>query len=1016
MREKVYLKLKDGLGTVLLLMMVWLTGVGSVKAQPGFTVDDPLVLKGGEQYDVSGHVFKDLYASFTAPSDGVLTLSLSGTDLLNQYTDNTYTTLVEPRLNYVNNSCELEMKAGDTYYFGRSFLLNANSISVEFGKEGAALELKGVSPAEGETLYATHANVSFSFNREVSYEEATLTVGDKTQKIEPVSVGTSVLFDLGDIMMQMYEEGSLKKGDDMVIALKGMRNATKSAEIFGKDGTCSVTLKAGAKPVSLVASVNTPGNGMDVFKSYIMSGKQGMVQLQFDGPLDTSKKPTATLTYGDVEAENGFYQEALDVQFFGDNMVAVKVHSKLRRHKDMLPDYSGAAFEQIALKVGGLYSADGQMIYSGLQGSVGACSFQYPYEEVKADIAVAFDDLENSESIDGLDALTIWVQGDEYVRYDGVKFDFVVNGQTESVVVKDIEKTEDAENEGASILKVAVPSHAADAGSKVTVSFVGLEAVDGLDYSGDFTAEFTTEGMTVEAMKVISSTPADGETLEALKVGTFVQVSTNRDSEIGCMTYDIYDLTTNENVKSMAYMTKTEAGAFEGEIIYDCVMYEGHDYKINFKGYVSESNKTLVGEAAVTLHGATKPFEASPVTLLGITPDPETTSLASAADSIVVMKFSAPVEITKESAFIIAGFGATEPLRSLRSNEDKTEWTLVIPESYMNKQVHIYMSVSVKDENGLVVLGNAGTDEKSYFSLCFEAPFNAPDMEVTPADGSTLKGIKEVVFGYAGGINELSAGGEKVEIWDRMRNVIATAVSMELVIPEGKEDDFSYVPTEIKVTFNREVTEPGAYIVHVPASTFTLGEQFDSKNNKETFVNYIIEGEAPQTFVPVEVQPVMEDNAISGFLVKNPSQVTLDEETFDPSTIKIVNTATGKEVEGGKYATYAEAWEDFSIVLENPLTEIGTYTLTLPAGMFGSDTWMPGGSEGTCNPELVYTVVLTENGATVGVKPVAVGADAGKVTVYTLNGVQVLYQADREALKTLNKGIYIVNGKKVVVK
>lgn len=160
----------------------------------------------------------------------------------------------------------------------------------------------------------------------------------------------------------------------------------------------------------------------------------------------------------------------------------------------------------------------------------------------------------------------------------------------------------------------------------------------------------------------------------------------------------------------------------------------------------------------------------------------------------------------------------------------------------------------------------------------------------------------------------------------------------------------------------------------------------------------------------------MEGNAISGFLVKNPSQVTLDEETFDPSTIKIVNTATGKEVEGGKYATYAEAWEDFSIVLENPLTEIGTYTLTLPAGMFGSDAWMPGGSEGTCNPELVYTVVLTENGATVGVKPVAVGADADKVTVYTLNGVQVLYQADREALKTLNKGIYIVNGKKVVVK
>ena len=1018
MQEKVYFKLKGGLNKVLLLMMVWVAGVGSVKAQSGFTADDPLILKGGEQYDVSGHVFKDLYASFTAPSDGVLTLSLSGTDLLGQYTDNTYTTLVEPRLNYVNNSCEVEVKAGNTYYFGRSFLLNAGSVSVEFGTEGAALELKSVSPAAGETLYASRAMVSFSFNREVTCGEASLTVGGKTQKIEPVSVSTSVLFDLGDVMMQMYEEGALKKGDDMVITLKDMRSANNPTEIFGKEGLVSVTLKAGAKPVSLVASVNTPGNGMDVFKSYIMSGKQGMVQLQFDGPLDTSKEPTATLSYGDVEAENGFYQEKLDVKFFGDNMVAVTVHSKLRRHQDMLPNYTGAAFEHVALKVSGLYSTDGQMVYSGLQGSVGTCAFQYPYEEVKADIAVVFDDLENSEfeSIDGLDSLTIWVQGDEFVRYEGVKFNFVVNGQAESVVVKDIKKTEDTENEGATILKVAVPSHAADAGSKVTVSFVNLEAVDGLDYSGDFTAEFTTKGMTVEAMKVISSTPADGETMEALKAGTFVLVSTNRDSEIGCMTYDIYDVTTNENVKSMAYMTKTEAGAFEGEIIYDCVMYEGHDYQINFKGYVSASNKTLIGETSVTLHGATKAFEFSSVKLLEIIPEPETAPLTSAADSIVVMKFSAPVEITNESAFIIAGFGAKEPLRSLRSNADKTEWTLVIPESYMTEQVFIYMSVAAKDENGKVVMGNAGTNEGSYFNLCFETPFNAPDMDVTPADGSILTSIKEVIFGYSGGINELSAGGEKVEIWDRMRNLVATAVSMELVIPEGKEDDFSYVPTEIKVTFDREITEPGAYIVHVPASTFTLGEQFDTKNNKETFVNYIIEGTAPQTFVPVEVQPVMEGNAISGFLVKNPSTVTLDEETFDPSTIKIVNKATGKEVEGGRYATYAEAWEDFSIVLENPLTEIGTYTLTLPAGMFGSDTWTPGGSEGTCNPELVYTVVLTENGATVGVKPVAVGADAGKVTVYTLNGVQVLYQADREALKTLNKGIYIVNGKKVVVK
>lgn len=1002
------------LKAILLAAVCWVGG--NLKAQPGFTPEEPLVLESDKKYDVSGHVFKGLYVTFTAPSDGVLSLTLTNTDLLDAYSEPKFSILVEPRLSYMNGVCEIEVKAGVTYYFGRTFLLNAKEISVEFGKEGVPLVLKSVSPTEGESLSAADGMVSFVFNKEVSCEEATLTVGTHTQEINPVSESTSVLFDLGAVMMGMYENGSLKGGDDMVITLKGVRDANKANVLYGTDGTCSVTLKAQAKPVELASTTNTPGFGMDVFKSYIMAGKQGMVQLQFDGALDINKKPVASLIYGDVEEENGYYKEELDIQFFGDNMVAVKVFGKLRRHQDMLPNYSGGAFDEISLKISGLYSADGQLVYSGLQGSAGACAFNYGYEEVKADISVLYDDLETSESIDGLDSLTIWVMGDEYVKYSGVQFDFVVNGKIESVVVKDIKKIADKENEGASYLKVCVPMHAADADSKVKVSFVGLEATDGLDYSSDFATEFTTKGRNVDALAITASVPTDGETLDALKGGTFVRVSTNRDKEIQSMIYEVFDVTANENVKSMAYMTKTKDG-FEGEVIYDCQMYEGHDYEIRFRAYSDAGSRVLLGEVAVKLHGAAKAFEASPVKLLEITPDPETAVLTSVADSVVVMKFSAPVVITDETAFINEGMGVTSKLRSLSSNADKTEWRLVIPESSMEKFTSIYMSVRVKDENGMVVLGNTGLDESSYFNLCFDASYNVPDMVVTPADGATLSSIKDVIFGYEGGINELSAGESKVEIWDRMRNVVATAVCMELVIPEGKEEDFSYVPTEIKVTFNREVTEPGAYILHVPSGTFSLGEQFESQNNKETYVNYVIEGEAPQTFVPVEVQPVMEGNAITGFLVKNPSQVTLDEETFDPSTIKICNKETGEEVEGGRYAAYAEAWEDFSIVLENPLTEIGTYTLTLPARMFGSDTWFPGGSEGTCNPELVYTVVLTENGATVGVKPVAAsGADTGKVTVYTLNGVQVLYQADREALKTLNKGIYIVNGRKVVVK
>ena len=83
--------------------------------------------------------------------------------------------------------------------------------------------------------------------------------------------------------------------------------------------------------------------------------------------------------------------------------------------------------------------------------------------------------------------------------------------------------------------------------------------------------------------------------------------------------------------------------------------------------------------------------------------------------------------------------------------------------------------------------------------------------------------------------------------------------------------------------------------------------------------------------------------------------------------------------------------------------------------LFGNGSWIPGSTEGACNPELTYTIVIDENGVTVGVNSVL--AEIGtKVTVYNLNGVRVLYNADRDALKALRKGIYVVNGKKVVIK
>lgn len=85
------------------------------------------------------------------------------------------------------------------------------------------------------------------------------------------------------------------------------------------------------------------------------------------------------------------------------------------------------------------------------------------------------------------------------------------------------------------------------------------------------------------------------------------------------------------------------------------------------------------------------------------------------------------------------------------------------------------------------------------------------------------------------------------------------------------------------------------------------------------------------------------------------------------------------------------------------LVEKGDYTLVVPQGFFSCDSFP--NNEITLN----YSIDGTQGIDTVNV-------DNGLVTVYTATGIRVLDKADASALETLAPGIYIVNGKKVVIK
>lgn len=94
------------------------------------------------------------------------------------------------------------------------------------------------------------------------------------------------------------------------------------------------------------------------------------------------------------------------------------------------------------------------------------------------------------------------------------------------------------------------------------------------------------------------------------------------------------------------------------------------------------------------------------------------------------------------------------------------------------------------------------------------------------------------------------------------------------------------------------------------------------------------------------------------------------------------------------------------IKFTEPIETKGTYTVTLPEGFL-----MLGEAGEFQNKETIFTYEVTGGD---GINSIA--AEDGNVTVYTLNGVKVLDNQPANELKNLKKGIYIVNGKKVVIK
>ena len=197
-----------------------------------------------------------------------------------------------------------------------------------------------------------------------------------------------------------------------------------------------------------------------------------------------------------------------------------------------------------------------------------------------------------------------------------------------------------------------------------------------------------------------------------------------------------------------------------------------------------------------------------------------------------------------------------------------------------------------------------------------------------------------------------------------------------------------------------EITEPGTYVLTIPAGAVTYNDDPANLNSEVTFTYTIADKSGENVSITPEAGNVSE---IPALLIL----------TFNDQTeVGASGNCTLVDDKGNSYkAELGIYWEgDYNQLqielADGAITAEGTYTLTIPAGAVSY-----GESGDTSNGELTFVFVIGNATAISNIF-----AAEGNVEIYNANG-QLVKRGDASAIKTLapNK-MYIINGKKVIIK
>ncbi len=228
---------------------------------------------------------------------------------------------------------------------------------------------------------------------------------------------------------------------------------------------------------------------------------------------------------------------------------------------------------------------------------------------------------------------------------------------------------------------------------------------------------------------------------------------------------------------------------------------------------------------------------------------------------------------------------------------------------------------------------------------------------------------------------------------------LTQSVSANMTAVEGQ-------PTKISVAIESgEITEPGKYALVIPRDDLIFNGSTNTFITSKEFVFYY-EIAAPEPEYTISVTPAAGDGIVPDTLneftvtFEGATNIEFNSEASQGYVVRVNEDGSTAE----ELATTATKISEvaYKVTLTTTPTESGIYRLVIPAGAVTvTDT------AGVSGPNKEFTVDY--NVEVSGINEIT--AEEAKTGIYNINGVRIFKDASQ-----LQKGIYIINGKKTIVR